>query len=185
MTDPGTDAPASPRAGAVRHFGRLQLLQLLGKSQRTMAWRVSDPLTGRDLMLVLPRVQPPEAAAGQRWQDTMRQAARLSHPQLAPVIEIGLQDGWPYAAYDLLDSATLAERVSANGLPGLEAAQLTAQVLSGLAYAHEGGLAHHDLQPFLLLVGENGALRVAGLCVASGMATPDVDSARQAPAEPA
>jgi eukaryotic-like serine/threonine-protein kinase len=154
-------------------FGRLQLLRLLGKSDRSMAWRVQDPASGQDLMLVLPRVQPADAAALQRWQTLMRQSSRLVHPELAPVVELGVQDGWPYAAYELHDAVPLVEKVPAKGLPGPEAAALVVHTLRGLAYAHEAGMAHHDLQPFLLLACDNGALRVAGLSVASEMTAPE------------
>ncbi len=153
-------------------FGRLQLLRLLGKSERSMAWRVLDPRDGQELMLVLPRVQPADAALLQRWQTTMRQASRLSHPELAPVQEVGVQDGWPYAAYELRDAAPLSERLTSKGLAGAEAAQLMVQVLRGLAFAHEAGVAHFDVQPGLMLVDDSGGLRVAGLGVACEMAAP-------------
>ena len=169
--------PAAARPAAVHMFGRLQLLRLLGKSERSMAWRVQDPASGQELMLVLPRAQCQDAASLERWQAQMRQVSRLSHPDLAAVLEVGVQDGWPYAAYELCDAAPLTERLSANGLPGAEAAALMAHTLRGLAYAHEAGMAHHDLQPFLLLVSDNGALRVAGLNVACDMAGQSLSAA--------
>jgi non-specific serine/threonine protein kinase len=158
-------------------FGRMQLLRLLGKSERSMAWLVADPRTGQDLMLVLPRVQPADASALERWQMGLRQAARLNHPNLAPVVDTGVQDGWPYAAYDAAGCASLSDRHSGQGMPGAEASQLALQTLQGLAFAHEAGVAHHDLQPFLLLTSDSGQLRVAGLAVAAGM---DVNSAAAA-----
>ncbi len=151
----------------MRWFGRLQLLRLLGKSELTMAWRVADPRSGQELMLVLPRVQPPDAVALDLWQQAVRQASRLSHPQLAAAVEVGVQDGWPYAAYDPRDDATLLDRASRKGLPGAEAAELASQTLRGLAFAHEAGVAHHDLQPYLVLVSESGQVRVAGAAVAA------------------
>ncbi|MBX3600963.1 MAG: HDOD domain-containing protein [Rubrivivax sp.] len=154
----------------MRRFGRLQLLRLLGKSERTMAWQVDDPRTGQELMLVMPRVQPADAAALERWQQSVRQASRLDHPHLAAVVEIGVQDGWPYAAYDPRGDATLTDRLGRQGLPGHEAAALATQLLQGLAFAHEGGIAHHDVEPFLLLVDAAGGLRIAGLAVAGEMA---------------
>ncbi len=169
MVNPAPSPPAPARQAAVRMFGRLQLLRLLGKSERSMAWRVQDPRSGQELMLVLPRLQPADAAALARWQTRMRQATRLSHPELAPVVETGVQDGWPYAAYELRDAAPLTERIGAKGLPGPEAAAWAAHALRGLAYAHEAGLAHHDLQPFVVLVTDQGAVRVAGLAVACEM----------------
>jgi non-specific serine/threonine protein kinase len=161
------DTPTPARANAVRWFGRMQLLKLLGKSELTMAWRVADPRSGQELMLVLPRLQPQDAAALEHWQQAMRRAARLNHPQLAQAIEVGVQDGWPYATYDPADSATLADRAARKGLPGAEAAQLAAQALQGLAFAHEAGAAHHDLQAYMLLVSDSGQVRVAGLGVAA------------------
>jgi len=173
MPAPSSDHPqanaAAARNSAVRWFGRLQLLRLLGKSERSMAWRVVDPRSGQELMLVLPRVQPADAGAMERWQQAVRHGAKLNHPQLAAVVDIGVQDGWPYVAYDPRDAATVAEKLSTRGLPALEAAGWATQVLQGLAYAHEAGISHHDLQPFLVLVTDSGQLRVAGLSVASQM----------------
>jgi non-specific serine/threonine protein kinase len=163
---PAPAPPPAPRNATVRWFGRWQLLRLLGKSERSMAWRVADPRSGQELMIVLPRVQPADAAALEHWQQAVRQASRLQHPQLAAVVDIGVQDGWPYVAYDPRSDATLAERLPAGGLPGNEAAALVMQALQGLAFAHEAGLAHHDVQPFLMLVSDGGQLRVAGLAVA-------------------
>jgi non-specific serine/threonine protein kinase len=170
MASPHPDASAAARTPAVRWFGRMQLLRLLGKSERTMAWRVADPRIGQDLMLVLPRVQPADAAAMERWQQAVRQASRLDHPHLAAVVETGVQDGWPYVAYDPRDGATLSERLTTRGVPALEAAEWTTQLLQGLAYAHEAGLAHHDLQPYMVLAAEGAPLRLAGLAVAVEMA---------------
>jgi non-specific serine/threonine protein kinase len=172
MPAPSTDTPPPAPAHAVRSFGRLRLLRLLGKSERTMAWRVADPASGQQLMLVLPRAQPPDAAALEGWQQAVRKAARLSHPNLAAAVEIGVRDGWPYVTYDPRDDLTLADRRTAQGLPGAEVAALAVQALQGLAFAHDAGMAHHDLQPYLLLVSESGALRVVGLSVAAQAADP-------------
>ena len=169
MPSATSDNPAPARSAAVRWFGRLQLLQLLGKSERTMAWRVADPRSGQELVLVLPRVQPAGAAAMERWQQTISQASRLNHPQLAAVVDTGVQDGWPFVAYDPRDCATVSQRLPSRGLPGAEAAAWVTQTLQGLAYAHEAGLSHHDLQPHLLFVSDSGQLRVAGLGVACEM----------------
>ena len=155
---------SEPRsAAAVRLFGRLQLLRLLGKSERTMAWLAAER-DGAERMIVLPRVQPHGAALA-LWQQEVRRAQRLAHPQLAPLLDIGVQDGWPYVLHDLRGRATLADKAPRKGLPGAEAAALAAAALRGLAYAHEAGLAHHDLQPFLVLLDEQGSPSVAGLGV--------------------
>jgi non-specific serine/threonine protein kinase len=185
MPDASHDSDTPASSGAVRRFGRLQLLRLLGKSERTMAWRVAEPRLGQEWMLVLPRLPPSDAEALEHWQQATRRAARLNHPQLATMVETGVQDGWPFVAYDLHDSATLAERLTSQGLPGAEAATLAAQLLRGLAFAHEAGVAHHDPQPYLVLVSDNGHLRLAGLEVAEAGSMPGWGGPRPAAQSPA
>ncbi len=170
MSAPASDSPTPDRSPAVRWFGRLQLLRLLGKSDRTSTWRVEDSRSRQELMLVLPRSQPTGALARDRWLEVVQRAARLNHPRLAATVDIGVQDGWPYAVYDPRDAVTLSERLSGKGLPGTEAAALLIQIVQGLAFAHEAGVAHHDLQFCQLLIGENGQVRVAGVGVGAEMA---------------
>jgi eukaryotic-like serine/threonine-protein kinase len=165
-------AQLSTRSGAVRYFGHLQLLRLLGKSERSMAWWVEDSRTQQELMLVLPRVQPADAAALMRWQHHMRRATRLSHPHLAAAVEVGVQEGWPFATYDVAGATCVADRVTAQGIPGPEAAAWFSQALTGLAFAQDAGVAHHDLQAYMLWVNDSGKLHVAGLAVAVETAAP-------------
>ena len=164
-------APPSPqatsaRAQAVRTFGRYQLLQLLGKSEQTMAWRVNDPRSGQDLVLVMPRHQPQTAAALDAWIATVRRAGRLSHPNLAAVVDSGVVDHWPFVAHDPRDDATISERISRKGEPAPDVAAWAVQGLEGLAFAHDAGVAHTDLQPYLVLVSPQGQVRLMGAAVA-------------------
>ena len=155
-------AQASSRP--VHRFGRFELLALLGKSARSMAWRAADPRTRQPLVLVLPRQQP--GAALEVWDAAVRKAARVRHPQLAPVVEQGVVEGWPYAAYDARDAVTLTDRLGSHGQAGTEVAAWAARLLEALAFAHDAGVAHHDLQPHLVLLPDAGGPRLIGLEVA-------------------
>jgi non-specific serine/threonine protein kinase len=155
-------------------FGRRQLLRLLGKSERAMAWLVAEP-DGAERMLVLPRAQPGDEAALQRWADGIRRAARLTHPQIAPVVEVGVQDGWPFVMHDLRGRSTLADRLPRTGLPASEAAAPLLHTLRALAFAHEAGVAHHDVQRWMLLADDAGNVQLAGLGVALPVAAVGVD----------
>ncbi|MBQ0932909.1 serine/threonine protein kinase [Ideonella alba] len=155
------DAPKAPTA-PVRRFGRYQLLRLLGKSERTMAWHAADERQGTEWMLVMPRQQPQgEAAAA--WMQSVRRAARLNHPNLATPVEIAEHERWPYVAYERHGQVTWAERFSRQGIPAEEMAPWASQAALGLAYAHEAGVAHHDVQPWLLSVDDGGRVQVLGL----------------------
>lgn len=156
-------APTAPRGPAQRHFARFALLRLLGRSERSMAWQVGDPQSGRDLVLMLPRVQPLDAEHAERWLQRVRRAARLDHPRLAPALEVGVHEAWPYVVYELGERATLADRIGRQGLAGEESARTAAELLHALAYAHDAGAAHRDLQTFSILVSDKGVPRLMGL----------------------
>jgi len=164
--------PATPlvqpaaRPQAVRHFGRFQLLQLLGKSARTMLWLVADPRNDQELVLAMPRQRPADASGLERWRLAARQATRVDHPSLAHVVEVGEHEQWPYITYDRGNAVTLAEVLTSKGQPAQEFVPRAMQALQGLAFAHEAGVAHHDLQPAMLLVADGRPCRVMGLGVA-------------------
>ncbi len=170
MSTPSSPSAAPAAKGAVRWFGRLQLVRLLGRSERSMAWSVLSAGNDQPLLLVLPRKQPVDGPALEQWQAAARQVERLKHPHLAPLLEVGVREGWPFMLHDLRNSSTLADTLASRGLPGPEAAALLQQALQGLAYAHEAGVAHHDVQAYLMLVDEAGQLQLAGAGAASAMA---------------
>ena len=121
-----------------------------------MVWLAFDPRAGRELMLTLPRVQPINAALLETWQRDARTATRLDHPNLAPAAEIGVQDHWPFIAVDRSLGVTLDEWLAARpGHPAAaDAVAWIGDALQGLAFGHDAGVAHHDLQRHSLIVDE-------------------------------
>ncbi|HKX43747.1 MAG TPA: HDOD domain-containing protein [Burkholderiaceae bacterium] len=155
-----TAPAASPHP--TRAFGRFELRRLLGKSAAAMVWLAYDPAGRRELMLTLPRVQPATPAALEAWLRDARAAARLDHPNLAKAAEIGVQDHWPFVAVDRSLGVTMAEWLAGrHGHPApADTVACIVDALQGLAFAHDAGVAHHDLQPHSLIVDERGAVRV-------------------------
>lgn len=165
MPAPVAAADAAADAAAARHFGPFRLFALLGRSRRSMAWRVQDRRHGggeRECLLVLPRLQPVDVAASLRWEQAVRRAARLQHPAIAWPLEIGQWQRWPYVLYDAGPWQTLDERAQRQALAPVDAAAVLGRVLEALAFAHEGGVVHRDLQAWMVLVGEHGAACVIG-----------------------
>src|ERR1700712_3691413 len=80
--------PAKP-ASAVRMLGRYQLLRLLGKSAQSMLWMALDTRGDVEVMVALPRVQPPDPDALGAWIARVQRSARLKHPKLARVLDVG------------------------------------------------------------------------------------------------
>ena len=183
QTAADTPARAAP---VLRWFGRFQLQKLLGKSTASMAWLAYDPRLNQEVMLTVPRVQPGDAAAAQTWLDEAGLAGRVKHPCLAESLEVGMAANWPYIAVDRALGLTLGEKLSSLS-PALavpeQSVQWMCQVLEGLAFAHEAGYTHRDLQLHSILVSEQGQARVAGLGVAqSGFTSTDSGAATHASA---
>ncbi len=178
-----TPIPPSPKpSGAVRRLGRFQLLRLLGKSERTMLWLVADPRVDQELLLALPRGKVADPAALRAWLDNARKAARIDHPGLAHVVEVGEHEQWPYVAYERGPAVTFAEKIGRKGLPPAELVPIMLQALAGLAFAHEAGLVHHDVQMAMLLLQEGVGCRLMGVGVALPPpdAGPDMQARRRA-----
>lgn len=168
-----TSPPNAANAGkAVRMFGRFQLLRLLGKSARTMVWHCMDTRSQLECMLDIPRDKPAGGALA-AWMEAVKRGARLNHPQLAQPLEVGEHDRWPYAVYERGQWVSWAEKISTKGLPPAEVAKWTGQIARGLAFAHEAGISHQDLQPFHLLIDDDQNVSVMGLEVASRAQTAD------------
>ena len=133
-----------------------------------MVWLAFDPRFNQEVTLTLPRVQPAGPAGLAAWQREVAMAARLNHPQLAAPSEVSVQDNWPYIAIDRAYGLTLGEWLATHPpVPMVEMVSWICQALEGLAFAHEAGVAHGDLQLHSLLVSEHGTVRVAGLCSGS------------------
>ncbi|WP_431263023.1 serine/threonine protein kinase [Roseateles chitinivorans] len=160
----------------MKRFGRFELRALLHKSLRSMLWVVFDPQSGQEMFLMMPREKPNSEAAMLHWLKTVDGASRIHHPNLAHVIETGRVDPWPYVAYDRALGETLEERIARGAPPlPLDAAGWAAQALEGLAFAHEAGHAHRDIQLAHIVVDGANHVRVLGLEVAQEVVPPNVD----------
>jgi len=157
-----TEVPVTKPA-PMRMFGRFELRRLLGKSVRSMAWLGFDPRAGQEVVLTMPRVQPTDGAQLEAWKHDVEQAARLNHPHLAHVVEIGVQDHWPYVTVDRALGLTLEERLDSRPPSPAEAVDWLIQVLEGLAFAHQAGRAHGDVQLHQVLVSDQGVARLVAL----------------------
>ncbi|HEY2189124.1 MAG TPA: HDOD domain-containing protein [Caldimonas sp.] len=158
--------PIAIAPSPARPFGRFVLQRLLGRSELTTVWLALDKRTGLGTMLSVPRVAPDGAAGLGNWLLAARRAARLDHPDLAKVVDCGVHEHWPYVAVDRRAGITLEERLAQHPVPVIDDATLwIASVLRGLAFAHDAGLAHHDLQLHNIVVNERGHASLMALGV--------------------
>ena len=162
-----SSAPANVSSSAyqgnpVRRLGVFELKELFGRSQYTMAWLAHDPRSGRDVLMLLPRQRPSDDGMLRLWDANARRAAKLQHPHVAPVTEVGVHAGWPYLIYELAGLSLPKQGGWVNWVGSVAVAKMATEASQALAAAHAAGIVHGDLQPFLLLMAEGGRIRVAG-----------------------
>src|SRR5262249_48989385 len=90
------------------------------------------------------RARPGELA---RFQREAQAAAKLLHPHIVQVVEIGEHQGLPYVTMEFMDRGSLQDAIAGNPLPPRRAADLVEMVARAAQVAHDNGIIHRDIKP--------------------------------------
>jgi len=114
-----------------------------------------------------------------RFVEEAKTAVELSHPNIVPVYELGVEQGVYYIAMELCEGLTLSEVLAETGPLGpLEGAYVGAEICRALDYAHRRArIVHRDVTPRNVLIDDEGAVRLIDFGIAAPV-TRDGDSAR-------
>lgn len=96
-----------------------------------------------------------------RFRREVQTAARLQHPHVLPIYQVGQEAGWTYAVLEYAPGGSLADRLTGQPLPPAEAARLMRQLAGAVGKAHELGVIHRDLKPGNILLMTDGTPKVA------------------------
>ncbi|MBX3439073.1 MAG: serine/threonine protein kinase, partial [Planctomycetaceae bacterium] len=108
-----------------------------------------------------------------RFRAEAEAVARLKHPHIVPIYEVGEFNGQPYFSMQYVEGCTLAQRVAEGPLPPHIAAEILMPVCRAIAHAHQQGVLHRDLKPSNVLIDQTGRPFVT-----------DFGLAKRLPAEP-
>ncbi|MGE0550811.1 MAG: protein kinase [Kofleriaceae bacterium] len=168
--------PGKMTAGAP--LGGYELLEVLGEGGMGVVWSAHDPNLDRMLAIkVLKRSDAPPALRKRLLREA-RAMARLKHPNVLTVYEVGTEGDRDFIAMEVVDGGSLDEWLTTKPPRGEVIAALIAAG-RGLAAAHAAGLVHRDFKPHNILRSREGRVLVTDFGLARGVSD---DSPSESPA---
>jgi WD40 repeat protein/predicted Ser/Thr protein kinase len=138
-------------------FGDYELLEEIGRGGMGVVYRARQKGANRVVALKLLR---PDPLGGQeqarRFRNEAEIVARLDHPNIVPLYEVGEDAGHVYFSMKLVEGGGLDERLDRFAAEPRAAASVVAAVARAVHHAHQRGVLHRDLKPSNILLGEDG-----------------------------
>jgi serine/threonine protein kinase len=146
-------APASRYAPGVILSGKYRLESVLGEGGMGAVWRASNLLLDLPVAIKLIRADLDRSSLRARLQVEARSAAKLGHPAIVRVYDVGESEfGDPFIVMELMHGETLAKMISQGRLSAARTVQLLLPIIDALAVAHARGIVHRDLKPDNLMI---------------------------------
>ena len=132
-------------------LGRFRAIRPLGSGGSGAVWLARDERSGRHVAV---KIVPREGKAGSRARREAQAMAKLHHTRCLRAYACGRDSTSVYIAYAYVPGRTFREALRAGELRDVDAVEAAAQVLDGLAHAHEHGVVHRDVKPANVLLAD-------------------------------
>lgn len=166
----GVPKEAHSERPPIEHIGNYDVLSELGRGGMGIVYKARDRRLGRVVAL---KVVLAGGHAGsterQRFQFEVEASARLQHPNIVQVHEVGEEGGRPFMAMEFCPGGSLEDQIRDSPQPPRDAAQLVATLAGALHEAHQAGIVHRDVKPANVLLAANGAPKLADFGLAKSL----------------
>jgi serine/threonine-protein kinase len=152
QTELASDAPSRPTSGLQGPPG-YELRKVLGRGGMGVVYKAWQKNLSR--FVALKMILGGEHAADEeraRFRMEAEAAARLQHPNIVQIYEVGESAGRPYLALEYIDGCSLQQQLEGKPQPPESAARLIETLARAMHYAHERGIVHRDLKPANILL---------------------------------
>lgn len=178
--EPGVASPKPLAAG--REIGGYALISILGEGGMGVVWRAHDPDLDREIAIKLLKRTDAAPSLRKRLLREARAMARLKHPNVLTVYEVGTEGERDFIAMELVEGSSLDAWLDTHP-PQDEVLRALFAAGRGLAAAHRAGLVHRDFKPHNILRSRDGRVLVTDFGLARGLGD-DAASGDEAPPAP-
>jgi serine/threonine-protein kinase len=151
-------------------LGRYKIISELGQGAMGVVYKAVDPIIDRTVAiktinLNLSRQELEEYEL--RFQQEIKAAGRLNHPNIVTIYDVGKTDTCAYMAMEFLEGKELKDLIATGQLlPVAETINTIAQVADGLAFAHSQDIVHRDVKPSNIMVLKGGLAKITDFGIA-------------------
>ncbi|HSG91577.1 MAG TPA: protein kinase [Pseudomonadales bacterium] len=152
--------PEIPGYRLIRELGRGGMATVYLAIQEKFDREVAIKIMDRELLH--------DETFSKRFQRESQIVAKLSHPHIIQVYDVGLHDENHYLSMELITGGELNDRLE-NGLPARDAFRITKEIARALDFAHSKGFIHRDIKPENILFREEGSAVLSDFGIARGI----------------
>ena len=158
--------------------GRYEVLKRVGSGGMADVYMAKDHKLNRNVAVKVLKSEYVEDEKFLKKFETEAQAvARLSHPNIVNVYDVGIEDGINYIVMELAEGITLKEYIRKKGyLSPKETVEISIQIASAISHAHKNHIIHRDIKPQNILVSDTGVIKVTDFGIAKATSSNTVTS---------
>lgn len=159
--DPEIETVDHVKASPPRHIKQFELQSILGRGGFGIVWLARDKRLQRDVALKVPRSGRLAAADRSMFLREARAAAKLRHPNIVAIHEVGEDDSEIFIVSELIDGVSLKVWLESHKITPDAAAQMIAKLAKAVQHAHDKKIVHRDLKPANVLIDQQDEPHVA------------------------
>ncbi|HEX2454792.1 MAG TPA: protein kinase [Vicinamibacterales bacterium] len=162
-----------------RHISHYRIIDKIGEGGMGEVYLAQDLQLDRKVALkFLPAGRVIDDTARRRLLNEANAAARIDHPFITKVYEVGEADGHPFIAMELVEGTTLKDRLARGRMEIGEAIRIGSEMADALEFARSRGIVHRDLKPSNVMIGIDGHVKVMDFGIAKRVPGPGTDPDR-------
>jgi len=144
-----------------RTLGHYRIVEKIGAGGMGEVYRARDERLDRDVAIkVLHEDVAQNADRLARFEREAKAVAKLDHPNILAIHQLGTHEGSPFIVTELLDGESLRRRIPPGGMSWKNTAEIGAAVAKGLATAHRKNIVHRDLKPENIFLTSDGRVKI-------------------------